>query len=367
MEDVKTKLPAEGSRIHFWVDWGHEAAPFDEMRSFLSQSILWTIRVRSASVKQISDAVQSHPAYVRDAIHRMVELDILKEVQRDRYIAADFFFDAAAAKRVRAWAEERGIELARRMMERMPDIHALFEGLPLHPKGVGWDEVAWPLIGFGFVKPSVTKCVTEPIEPPLKPSGKRYFFQGADFQEVAWRIIGCNMHTEGPWAAMQYWSPEVHPPKMGLPKHPAPFLEPLVENLKEGVAPDVLLERRAVADEMELARLIDGGILASSDGRIHLALPYLPAEEWETLRKDAEEFMEPLREDICEMLQGAEALLDDLRFEHLHPIYPEGKNLLGTNVAGECMMALKDAGALPEVPKSAPDAWGTIVCERRSC
>ena len=360
MEPVKHKLPAEETCIHFWVDGQNDPAPFQEMQSFLSRSILWTVRVRPASVRQIAEAVQSHPAYVQDAVDRMRHLEILKEAQRGRYIAADFFFDAAAVKRVRMWAEARGSELAPKIMERMADFHVLFGRLHLHPEGVVWDEVAWPLVGVGLVKPGIMRCLTEPVDPPLKPSGRRYYFQGADFQEMVWRIIGCNMQDDEQWAVMQYWSPEVHPPTMGLPGHPTRLLEPLVKHQEQGVAPDALLERGAVADEMELARLIERGILSSANGRMRLAPPYLPGKEWRMLRDQANRFMESLQNPIGRMLQGVEDLLDELGFVHLRSIYPEGKQLLATNIAGECMMALKQAGALPEVPEPAPDTWDRL-------
>ena len=118
---------------------------------------------------------------------------------------------------------------------------------------------------------------------------------------------------------------------------------------------------------MELARLVERGVLSSSGGRIHLALPYLPAQAWQTLCEGAEHLMNPLQKDIRDkLLEGAEALLDELGLKHLRPIYPEGKQLLASNIGGECLIALKEAGALPDIPDPTPGTWGTIIFRRRS-
>lgn len=357
-------------RLDHWM-MGQPGEQFEQVSALfstsLAESICLSINKTAKRAEQIGEEVQAHPKYVAEALAKLVEYEVVKPPQKERYLLNFIAFDGADWRRLMERISEPAAQVAARLREAQPRLQAAFAQTPLAGAGWAWSAVTWQIYAVIIGHFAATRHQPRDFWPafPARWDGGRYWEGGYELvagMQPSWNVGTANKFSEKDqfqYAKFQIYGVDPAIPKpeqdttavLGLLSHGPLEVEQILARLGE---------ERDHWQEM-IAKLIEFGLLRNAQGELQVAFPVFIEEDSAVLLGVVDELVEPLmNEVVLPIFADVDRLLDEMGYGHLRDQYPIWHLWLNSRIFGEAVRFLMEQGVLPKEHAPIPPAYGFI-------
>lgn len=354
-----------GRQLSIWTGGDGDSYGRSLMCNLLPQSIALAINKRALTAEQIGEKVGVDPAYVRDLLPKMVDLDFVEKRQQ-RYVLSFLALERPEYQQLLQQARAMGRELAAPFAALLPKARALFAQTQVAARGWTWEDLQWPFVmgllyswGLYFTATEITHPNKMRALTP-RSDGKRYTITGLEPVARAEPTLP-HFKLRYAWEArcgvgrVLWEGGGPHPYLEGLPVPEAQVMRRL--------AAGPLTLRTATSREAPkeaLTKLVEAGLAHRRNARFELAFPVFGPDDMNLLQPRIGELLTPaVARTFVTEAKRFDSLLDRQGYGRLSDQFACVRHILAmADARGWTMHYLVERGELSPLPDDPSPSWG---------